>query len=454
MKNLQRDQIYFLIGIFFSFLMVLAFPGLFFRLDLEVFLKWSKIWSLGWQDIYSNCPSCNYPILGMFSSAGLMNIINHQGQANVFSTYRLILSGIDAVNVCLVYFILKHLKINRPAYIAGIVGISISSWAGGALWGQIDSISQFFILLTIYWIIYKNTGAPVKKYQYFFFLACGAFLLAMTLLTKQLTIFSGLALMLFFIAEIWFDKNGNRSKWLYLVFFLFLFFISLLIFDPFLKLNSSYFSHLVYIWKEGTFQAGLISGNGFNIWILTGRDMWSSAYLPLIHSIPFSNPYFLGEVLFLLFSGLISFSLLLWLMNRWKNGKKLLDREVMLNFIFLMAIFNLGFNVFLTGTRDRYLFHFYPLIIIAWSGLSEISPLFTERMKSFLILSASLYGIFILQIITSINLGTGIVTHIIMALLHVSLYFSILITTLNYQNFPLLFQQIFQNPSKNIPTVR
>ncbi|MEI6289404.1 MAG: hypothetical protein WCP19_03135, partial [Chloroflexota bacterium] len=64
MKNIQRDKIYFSTGILFSFLMVLAFPGLFFRLDLEVFFKWAQIWSLGWKDIYSNCSTCNYPILG------------------------------------------------------------------------------------------------------------------------------------------------------------------------------------------------------------------------------------------------------------------------------------------------------------------------------------------------------------------------------------------------------
>ncbi|MEI6290519.1 MAG: hypothetical protein WCP19_08810, partial [Chloroflexota bacterium] len=214
------------------------------------------------------------------------------------------------------------------------------------------------------------------------------------------------------------------------------------------------FSHLLYIWKEGTFQAGIISGNGFNIWILTAGDMWGSSHTPFISSIPFSNPYFLGEIIFMILTGTFCLSLFLWLWNRWKNGNHLLDREALINFILLIAVFNLGFNVFLTGTRDRYLFHFYPLIIIAWSGLSHFSPLFTEKMRTVLVLSASLYGIFILQFITSINLGTGILTHLIMALLHAGLYFSIMITTLKYQRFFYFGQQIFNKPQNNLPTAR
>jgi hypothetical protein len=167
--------------------------------------------------------------------------------------------------------------------------------------------------------------------------------------------------------------------------------------------------------------------------MLLGRDMWSSARVPLLEVFPGITPYNAGFVLYGIFVALITTSLLRLIINKFRSNMLLIDREVLLNFLLHLALINLGMNVFLTGTRERYLIHFFPFIMIACVGLRKYSPLFSEKLFAILLLGASFYGFFVLQILTTLNFGLGTFTHKVMAILFVALLFFIGRLTIKYQ---------------------
>lgn len=454
MKNTSFDRYLLFTALAISTLMVILLPGMYFHKDLEVFWKWGQVWQANWRNIYLACPDCNYPFLGMFSSAGLMSLLSPLGFDRAVFTYRLLLSLVDAVNVLLVYWILKMLELKRPAFLAGLLGLSLSSWTGGALWGQIDGISQLLILLSLAWVVHKNTGARPGQGFYWFYLAVSVELVAYILLTKQLAIFSAVSILLLLGTDILFHSRAWKPFLAYSLFAACLLAVSIFSWDFFLTLKPPYFSHLFYIWQEGVFQAGILSGNGFNIWMLLGRDMWSSAHVPVFAGIPQITPYAAGELIFILLAAVITLSLLLALREPFGRGEKRLDRETLLNFILYLALLNLCFNVFLTGTRDRYLFHFYPYALLAWAGMGDFSRLYSDRGFSVLVLGANLYGLFIFAFLTMLDFGLGTWPNLILSIFHLGLFIYILLVTLKYQRFTLHLGRNFHKTPKNLPTVR
>ena len=407
MKKLNVSSLLLLvIGASFSVLVVLLLPRMYFKWDLDTFWKWSLAWNQNWRSVYADCSTCNYPIVGMFFSAGLMGMLRQAGmsyQDAVFN-YRLGMGVVDGINILLIYWILKRLDVANAVVIAALTGVSISSWAGGALWGQIDSFSQLFILLPLAWIVQKNTSGNPLRRGYPWYLAAIAALLGLMLLTKQLTIFSSAAFGLLIAADAWFQTRAWKPFLLNMLMFLGSLLLVLFGWDLVIKNVEPYRLHLVYIWMAGTYKPGIISGNGFNIWMLLGRDMWSSAHDPFVDGLPLGNPYLLGEILFLLLMAISTLSLGLFVWGQYRKGQRQLNRELLLNFILYLAWSNLCFNIFLSGTHERYLYHFYPYIFISWMGLAVYSKHFSYKFLPVLIICATLYGLFVLQIMNGISI--------------------------------------------------
>ena len=448
MKKISADTIVLITGLLFSCLVVMALPSMYFQPDLHVFWDWSEPWNAGWRAVYLTCSTCNYPMLGMFFSAGLMGLFRAAGLGfdDAVFRYRLLLAFVDGSNILLVFWVLKRLQVRRAAFLAGLTGVLISSWAGAALWGQIDGFSQFFILCCLAWIVTKNTSARSWDRYYRLYLAAGAALLAGLLLTKQLTIFSAASIGLLLLADVVFHSRALKPFLLNVAVSLAAFGAALLGWDLFLLLKPPYAFHLVYIWQEGIFQSGILSGNGFNIWMLLGRDMWSSAHVPILAGFPFTNPYLLGELLFLALSGLLTLSLGLFAWRRFQNGETRLSPEVLLNFILYLALINLCFNVFLSGTRERYLYHFYPFILIAWAGLASYSRLFSARMRLALILGSTFYGLFVLQILNGVEIRILPVsaTHMLLSVIHLALFAGLFSVSLRYQELAPNIRRLFK----------
>jgi hypothetical protein len=454
MTKKSNELVILIAGLFFSAFAVIAMPKFYFPLDIKVFWEWAQVWKSSWRDIYILCKDCNYPIVGMLSSAGVLSALDSLGHESGLYVYRLFLAVVDGMNVLVIYWILKKLAVEKAAYWAGMIGISISSWAGGALWVQIDGISQFFLLISLAWMVRANIGETLSENKFRLYVIASVFFFSLALLTKQLTLFSVVPLGLLLATSILFRARQLKQFILNGVIAVAALNISIFSPDFFLSLKAPYFSHLYYIWKEGSSQSNVISGNGFNIWMFLGRDMWSSSHVPIFSAMQLLTPYSIGMLLFLLFGGLATLSIGLFLKERYSQGERFLDREILLNFIFYLALINLCFNIFLTGTHERYLYHFYPYILIAVAGLAGYNPAFSQNLLAALVLGASVYGIFILQIMSSVDFNIGYLSHWLLGLFHLGLFFWLMMLLFKYQNFPSHLNAKFGNGSKNLPTVR
>ena len=445
--NLERYLQYALLalGVLCSFVLVIVFRDFYHHEDLNVFWKWANSWPDHWRNIYISCKWCNYPVIGVFSSAGLLRILGNGDYQNAVFFFRMVLGFVDGVNILLLFWLLKKLDIDNAAMWAGIVGLLPSSWVGGALWGQIDSISQFFILIAFAWIVHNNLREQSDKKNVAIYLAVSGVMLSWIVLSKQTTIFGLFSIGCLLFTSLVFTSKKWTQFALKSLFAAAFFILPIAFWDVFLILKKPYFSHLYYIWKTGSNHGDIISGNGFNIWMFLGRDMLSSSHVPLFFAssanpevFSFFTPYWIGLFLFLLFNSALAFFLFLFLWKRFSNHKRFMDRDVLLNFLFHFSLVNLSFNIFLTGTHERYLYHFYPFIILAVLGLKKYTKPFSNYTVYILLFGAGLYGSFILYLLSGIGRSHGYTYHWGVGLFHFGLLCLLSITYFRYVTRPAI----------------
>lgn len=163
--------------------------------------------------------------------------------------------------------------------------------------------------------------------------------------------------------------------------------------------------------------------------------MRSSSHIPLVAAAPFLTPYNVGMALFMLFNVILGWSQFRFLRRRYLAGEHTLPPEVLLNFVLHLALVNLAFNVLLTGTHERYLYHFYPYILLAWAGLRQYSRHFSTAMSFILIFGSILYGAFVLGVLSGeITFQRVTLAHQITALFHAGLLGYLSCITLKYQS--------------------
>ena len=131
-----------ILGIIFSAMVVAAFPDFYHHSDVETMMVWAQQWNHGWTEIYNTCPGCNYPLFGIFSTAGVFKLLAKVGVSDIAWGFRFFLAAVDGANVLLVFLLFRELRIKHAALWAGIIGLLPSSWVGGGVWGQIDGISH------------------------------------------------------------------------------------------------------------------------------------------------------------------------------------------------------------------------------------------------------------------------------------------------------------------------
>jgi len=163
-------------------------------------------------------------------------------------------------------------------------------------------------------------------------------------------------------------------------------------------------SHLQVIWGVRSGHSNIFSVNGFNIWVFLHRDLSGPSHQPFFFFSKYAflktlSPYNISIFLFLALVAVLSISTLLRLRNHYKNGDTFFTKEVLLNFILYLAIASFCFNVLITRTHKRYLFHFYPFLLLAYLGLREYSKLFSKPRLAAILLGSTLYGLFVLGIL-------------------------------------------------------
>lgn len=367
--------------------------------DVDDFWRWSQAWGANWRTIYIDCDRCNYPFLGTMLSGGVMDWMGKDDFKDIVAPFRYYLVFVDGLNVLAAWFVMKNLKIANAPFWAGVIGLLPSSWFGTSVWGQMDGIGQFLIFLFFILLVWFNARERTGG-QHYLFVSLAALLLSFMLLTKQLVYFSLLALGLILLANIAIYWRKPREIGFSILLAAILFVLPIAVIDLNLSLKQPYVSHLQYILATGSRHGDTISSVGFNIWVFLADDLLGSSHAPLPIRIgsttPFSiTPYPAGVILFL---ALTTFFVFRFAKHIWENAppgaRRFQSRTLLLLFVFL-ALVNLSFNLTLTGTHERYLYHFYPFIIIACLGLMGRSKWFNRVTLSALLVGASFYGGFL-----------------------------------------------------------
>jgi hypothetical protein len=433
--NIRRGLSYgvLILGIIFSAVVVAAFPDFYHHSDVETMRIWALQWNHGWTEIYNTCTGCNYPILGIFASAGVFKLLAKAGVADAAWAFRFILAAVDGANVILVFLLFRELKIRNAALWAGIIGLLPSSWVGGAVWGQIDGVSQCFQLLVLLWIVWCNRTGKVPFPLYLAVCSLG---LAALLLVKQTNLFSVAALEFFLAVNIFTGRKRLPAAGYFLLQAVLLL-IFLFAWDLPLGLEGGLFSHQQIVWGPRSNAGNFLAQNGINLWVLLDRPMLSSSAVPLFPRLPFGispwiTPFTVGVFLFLALVAVLSLSTARRTARKSAPGAPYADRERMLNFILYLAVVNLAFNVLLTGERIRYLYHFYPFAILACLGLMEFDRRFSPRLAAMLFLGAVAYGVFVLGILSG-DFVFRTDLHRILAVFHGFLLLWLMAAALRYQ---------------------
>lgn len=413
-------------GMLIPTIIIVLFPKFFHSSDLDEFWRWAQSWSLGWKNVYINCDRCNYPFLGTFVSGGVISLMGVEKFKNIVVPFRLYLAVIDALNILAVYCILKKLKIRNSPLWAGIIGLLPSSWIGSSVWGQIDGVGQFFLLAMILLFIWFNLSGKINPVRYYGFIIVTGILMSLMLLTKQLMMFSLLTIGFMTLTNILFysRKPSDIALSIFVVFIAFA--VPVLLVDLSVNLKEPYFSHLQYILATGSKHGDAISSFGFNIWIFFAPDPLGSSHVPInikLGSISLFSlvPFVAGIYLFLLSNALLLYFYMKYFYRQYKNEMHFFNAENILFLLLHLALVNLSFNLFLTGTHERYLYYFYPFVIMACLGL------FDQKIIYVLLAGAALYGLFLYGYLTRLNLQFGQIPFWIMGIFHMIIYFALII---------------------------
>ena len=407
--------IIFFIALIGPLLTRILYPGFYHLFDVSTFKSWSAF-TTPWRNVYLTTCYCNYPIVGLLLSTGVIELLG-----NSITNYLMFSACIDGINVIVIYLILKRLGIEKAILWSGIIGILLSTWVGGFLWGQIDNIGQLILYSSCFCLL--KLWQEKDKKNYFIHTLFGLSILA-GLLTKQLLIFSLTGIGIGYL--VWLLKTiPLKTSFIRMICAASGFFIPLLLIELWVYIPTEYtFFHLEKILATGSDHMEIISGNGFNIWTILYSDQNMSSSIPLI---AWLTPMHLGLFSFFTYFSFITLRLI---------------RTQVFTFgtiILYIGLINLAMNVFFTGTHERYLYHCYPFILMGI--LSTLT--YRKRIESpnyFGILSitlvcATIYGMFVFGVLMKTwkegYFYQSLIAHRITALVHLA-YF-IYITRFYYQ---------------------
>jgi hypothetical protein len=423
-------------GILIPAVIITLYPNLYHSSDVDDLWRWSRSWDADWKSIYLDCSRCNYPFLGTFVSAGIMSMSGIDNFHDIVMPFRYYLGIIDGVNILLIYWILSKFQVKGAPLWAGIIGLLPSSWIGSSIWGQIDGIGLMLILLTFVLSISFNFKEKTSFARYYLFIFTTGLLISLMILFKQLIVFSLISVGFMSVMNIFLYSqkiNGLLTSFLLMLFSIAM---PIILIDSTLHLRPPFISHLQYIWETGSHHGDIISSFGFNIWIFLSKNPFGSSHevinigITPDYSIPLI-PYNLGIALFLISVTFFSAFFLQYIIRKFRRGTRFFDRETILGFLFHLSLVNLSFNLFLTGTHERYLFYFYPFLIMAYLGLENYSALFNRKLLYLLFAGAASYGLVLYVYLIGAIKNYGWVPFQASSIFHVCLfvYLSILFTS-------------------------
>lgn len=421
-----------LMGLLLPFVWVSLFEN-YAVIDVGVFRDWAACLQTYGRDLYLNCPlRPNYPTVGIGVTAGVFQLLQTQlGIDDPLAAdqwFRYFLAGFESLNFLLLIALFRLSQFRYP--IATALGLMTlpSTWAGAAVWGQIDHISLCFLLATIalllrYWQGLDRAGPGTISQNWLY---CLTIPLTTTLyiLNKQIALFSFPFLLLVLLITACKLKIRQNPAGLRQFILLSLGFIVIFgILDrSFFTLESNYLhSSFIGVWAEGSGHGNIISGDGANLWVLLERDQQSTSHFPL-----FSlgnaevKPYTIGIIAYALVLIFLFQSVFKAVRDRFQISQiqaspiqtgqtqtsQLQNSSDAIALIYLCCFFHgiswLAFNVILTGSHDRHPYLAYASLLLAAAYYGWQSPQLRQHRwrQSTVVFSgfvATAYGLFILS---------------------------------------------------------
>lgn len=393
--------------------------------DVGTFEKWTFFLHPYW-NVYNTECYCNYPIVGIFLSTF---IIKSTGSYQLFFLF---LALFESLNAYLVYRLFRQLgrSKTKSQLFALFFLLLPSTLAGGALWGQIDHIGLTFLLLIVLILIYILKREPIydeKKGRVLFgmFFLLGT-LFYIVLFTKQLMLFPAAPIGFFLLLHALIKKNDKRFVtgllWILIGFLVWMLPIDFLLGFP----RNNYFSHYQYVLENGSDHMDIISGDGITMWQFFYDYQTHTSLKPLLFGI---SPKTMGLILFFLLSGV---EIILYVKSYLIGLKNKYNSTYQMGILFLfIAIFNLTFNLFLSGTHERYLFYFYPFLLFACISLNKVGVKLSKFDCILFLVGSVSYGLFVFAAMRQWMRVDGIqirtVYHDLIVLLHVIIFVRLLV---------------------------
>ncbi len=388
--------------------------------DIKTFLAWGRCLEQGGATLYSNCPpyNGNYPTVGTLTSSGVawlyLQLTSPSTLHDFALTFRFFLAIFDLLNLVVFFLILRGLSMRYALTATLAFALLSSTRVGGALWGQIDTISQLFLSSAFLAGIAslkainadfskKLSASPHSAYRMHILMTAA---LCLAVLTKQLVAFTLPSLCVVWVVCFWLLlQSSHRVK---MLFGNALVILCAVLLDQILTIPPGYWgSSLLYVLLQGSDHGDLICVHGFNIYSLFALDQWSSSHIQ--HSFELWDklvitgaPYSIGNTLFLGASASCALLLVL-LYIRWRRqgaAHKVTDayRRLIVLSLFYAGFCNLSANVFLTGTHERYLFHYGFFMVPALLALYRyriVPPIIVALAY----LHLMQYGVYVLSIL-------------------------------------------------------
>lgn len=379
----KPHHLFLLLVILIPVVLRFLFPLTYHGFDVGTFEKWIPS-TTPFYNVYATDCYCNYPIIGLFLSTGVLKLVSS------YFLFFLYLALFESFNALLFYRLLGFFQVNNK-WMYTLLFVSLpSTISGGALWGQIDHIGLTFLLILLLIIaqIYQNNclGKTTSRWHY---LSIGV-LFYLAIFTKQLLIFPLIPIGIAILLILYGRKNLKEALFQFAI-MLAGFLIPFLAFEAWLSYPDTYsLTHYQRILENGSDHMDIISGNGITIWQLFYHNLEHPSTEKII---AFLSPKHIGLLLTFCFSSWLFFQ---YIKKSFLSGTVVFQIGLL---CLVIAVFNLTFNLFLTGTHERYLFYFYPFLIIAFLGLRNQPGLFKPYDIILFFIGSIGYGLFVLAIL-------------------------------------------------------
>ncbi len=404
MKHLWVVILPVLLAVALPFTAVIMFP--YHSCDIEIFSTWADcIWR--GRAVNGVCEQfhINYPSIGISASAGVMQLLSWFGFEGHFrmraQPFRMVAAVVDSVNIFLFLALLRVIGVRFAEWWTLLFAVLPSSRVGGAMFGQIDGVSQLFLSLGFLcahqgWRVLDTKGEFVRAQLWLF--GVGASLIC-AVFTKQLVVFTAPVLGFLFLFLCYKSFKAGARLWS-LVLGVSLLLVALFVSDRLFPVPDGFSgSILLYSLLAGSGHGGEISNNGFNVFTLLSApplaksNQWHH-FFDLFGARVMGIPMYIGLVLF----SVTNIIALISLRSLLRSSAPVDATTGTVAALAMAAFLNLSMNVFLTGTHERYLYHYGFFIVpgLLWlRSRREVSGVVLALVFAHLII----YGLFVFSVI-------------------------------------------------------